>query len=217
MAALGESLTGKRFGRLVVHEAHRIRPKALHYRCLCDCGNTKLIGASELRRGCTVSCGCQKLESARLTNRTHGQSKTPEYRCWAHMIGRCCTPTESSYHRYGGRGITVCDRWRNSFENFQSDMGPRPSLRHSIERKDNDGPYSPENCYWGTVREQSNNRRDNIHLTWNGVTKPLSIWAEEIGVSQRTLYGRLKRGYSHSEALSNPYKKRCRSGKVRQR
>lgn len=111
------------------------------------------------------------------------------------MRQRCQNPNDRTYKNYGGRGITVCDRWLESFENFYADMGPKPSPKHSIERKDNDGPYSPENCRWATRVEQGRNRRNNRRVTIGGETKCLSEWAVVAGVCYATMLSRTRRGW----------------------
>jgi hypothetical protein len=124
-------------------------------------------------------------------NKTHGRTKSPEYGSWRAIVTRCTKPTAQQFRDYGGRGITICDRWRASFEDFLADMGERPGPGYSVEREDNDGPYSPDNCRWATAKEQVRNRRNTHFLTLNGVTKSLQEWAEELGISARTLYTRI--------------------------
>jgi hypothetical protein len=128
-------------------------------------------------------------------------SSTPEHRVWCRMRQRCHSPSSSDYSRYGGRGIVVCQKWRASFAAFLSDMGPRPSPLHTIERLDNDGPYSPQNCVWATRRAQTRNRSCTIRVTHDGVTRSLSEWAEVLGLSYWTLESRHRRGYSVEEIL----------------
>jgi len=122
----------------------------------------------------------------------HGGRHTPEYAAWTRMKRRCYNPKQDHYDRYGGRGIAVCARWLNSFENFLADMGPRPSPKHSIERKDNDRDYEPANCVWATLTEQTRNRCTNKLLTYKGRTQCLAAWAEEIGIGRSTLDRRIR-------------------------
>jgi hypothetical protein len=126
------------------------------------------------------------------------------HRAWLMMIQRCSDETYPTFHRYGGRGITVCARWRDSFAAFRDDMGPRPSASHSVGRIDNDGPYSPENCRWETMAEQTRNRCTNINVTHNGKTQCLMDWAAELGINYFTLNKRIRRGMDHVTALTLP-------------
>jgi hypothetical protein len=130
---------------------------------------------------------------------------TPIYSIWASMKQRCYDPHSKSYPRYGGRGIIVCDRWRNSFGDFLADMGDRPSPDYSLERKDNTGPYSPENCRWATRKEQCRNRRSSRLITHDGQTRPSVEWSELTGVNRATIERRIDHyGWSVSRALTTP-------------
>ena len=126
---------------------------------------------------------------------------TLEYRSWVQMRSRCRNPKHHAWALYGGRGITVCERW-DDFATFLTDMGPRPSTKHSLDRIDVNGNYEPGNCRWATATEQGNNRRDNRYLTHNGQIKTIALWADELGLCVQMIHGRLKRGWSESDALS---------------
>lgn len=131
------------------------------------------------------------------------RKRDPLYKVWQAMIGRCHNPRNKKYRHYGGRGIEVCRRWRESFPAFKADIGQRPSPRHSIDRKDNDGHYEPSNVRWATPAEQNRNSRRNHLLTFRGQTKPLTDWATGMGLSPGTLRARLVRGWSVEVALTH--------------
>jgi hypothetical protein len=120
------------------------------------------------------------------------------------MKRRCYDPNNNRYYRYGGRGIKVCDRWKDSSDNFLEDMGERPSRQYSIERVDNNKDYEPSNCHWATNKEQANNRSDNKLIEFNGITQTQAQWADQLGVKQTLLYKRFKRGWSISRTLTTP-------------
>lgn len=159
-------ITGQRFGRLTAREfvTVDVRQNAV-WRFDCDCGGVHEAVASRVVHGEIASCGCLGLETKRTNRRTHGGSHLPEYTIWEGMIRRCESPTAVQWKYYGGRGIRVCNRWRESFAAFLADMGSRPSPEHSIDRVDNDGDYEPGNCRWATKLEQARNRRPRKRLT----------------------------------------------------
>ena len=147
-----------------------------------------------------------------MAKTTHGMSKTPEYQAWADMKHRCFNPNHKSYSDYGGRGIAVCDRWKNSFEDFLADMGSRPTAKHSLDRIDNNADYSPENCKWSTKAEQQNNRRYNRLITIDDVTLTIAQWAEKMSISHQVIRDRLRDGWSEFAAVMTPVRP-CKSTK----
>ena len=208
-------LTGQRFGRLVaLGIACRNAKGRILWRCRCDCGNETRSKVDNLTRGIATSCGCLNREKAskraKLRNTTHGHtcrgSASTEYRTWCSMLQRCKYPYTNDYERYGGRGIKVCERWQ-SFENFLSDMGLKPTPKHSIDRQDIDGHYEPGNCRWATIEEQANNKSNTRWLEVNGQRKSLTQWARERGISAWVISGRLKKGWSPHDSVMRPLMK----------
>jgi hypothetical protein len=153
-------MTGRRFGRLVVLRKTEARASGgqVKWECLCDCGRSHIATGSTLRRGLVKSCGCGRFDVGAATA-THRLSHSPEYAALANAIDRCHNQRNHAFADYGGRGITVCDRWRDSFEAFLADVGPRPPGRLSLDRIDNSRGYEPGNCRWATSKQQNNNRR----------------------------------------------------------
>ena len=137
-------------------------------------------------------------------NYSHGMSGTPEYQAWVDMKQRCLNPNYQYYSHYGGRGITVCDRWKNSFQNFFLDMGSRPSAKHSLDRIDNNADYSPKNCRWATKAEQENNKRTNRLITIACVTLTIAQWTTEMGFGKKVIRDRLDLGWSEFDAVMTP-------------
>lgn len=193
-------LEGQRFGRLTVLQKAEARNGKQRWLCMCDCGGRNTVATGSLRSGHIQSCGCLYVES-RGTRRTHGKSKLPEYRVWKSMITRCENRTRDFWKRYGGRGIYVCDRWRNDFTAFLRDMGPRPSSGHTIERINNDGNYEPDNCRWATYEEQGQNTSRARRITFDGQTMSIGGWARRLRMSRTTITNRLESGDPIHEVL----------------
>ena len=196
---LRNDLTGKRFGRLLVSgrsEAESTR--RVLWNCACDCGVKRIIRSDSLTDGKTVSCGCWHKEKST----THGMRNTIVYRKWIAMRQRCRDPKSPSYHNYGGRGITICERW-DRFENFLEDMGLPPTGKHQPDRIDNDGNYEPGNVRWATAQQNANNRRDNVTLEYKGREQTLAQWADELGIGRTTLQYRISNGWSVQKAFTH--------------
>jgi hypothetical protein len=199
--------TGHRYGRLVVLERQPNKetptgPQA-RWLCQCDCGNRVVVLGAGLAKGArgkggTRSCGCLVREKPIK----HGKSHDRVYRIWHMMVQRCGNPNNTHYASYGGRGITVCERWRD-FVNFYADMGDPPP-KHTLDRIDNARGYGPDNCRWVTMKVQGNNRRTNTILSLNGVKRTMAEWAESTGLGKPCLMNRLARGWSIEKALTEP-------------
>lgn len=199
------NLTGETFGRLTVIERLVERPgKYLSpfWICICDCGNKTRVHMQCLRSGVIKSCGCLQKEAVKIANSKHGLCGTPEYSIWRNMKNRCYNSKTQHYDRYGGRGITVCDEWRDSFETFYRDMGDRPSSEHTLDRKDNDKGYSKENCRWATKQEQGNNKSNNVFYFYDGKARTLRAWCRELNLNFATVYNRIRNlGWSFEKAI----------------
>jgi hypothetical protein len=180
------------YGRLTVLAEVR-RHSRPYWVCRCECGVEKEISRRSVTSGMTRSCGCLNAEVRKAHRRTHGMSRTSTYQVWLNMVNRCIDPKDAAFSQYGGRGITVCERWRNSFENFLADMGERPSSK-SIDRINNDGRYAKDNCRWATRAEQARNTARTINITIDGETLCLTDWAARAGRKYSTLYAAHRRG-----------------------
>jgi hypothetical protein len=197
---------GDVFSRLTVIERSADKARAVMWRCACLCGGEAIASTVSLRSGHTRSCGCLRMEITGSTSRTHGKSGTRTYQIWNHMKRRCTDPTHPKWMHYGGRGVTVCERWY-SFSNFLADMGEAP-LGLSIDREDNDKGYQPGNCRWATQTQQTRNMRRNIVVTMDGKRQCLSAWCEELGVPYQLAYNRVhKLGWDAERALLAPRKR----------
>lgn len=191
-------LTGQTFNRLTVIE--RVPGHKL-WRCRCICGAEKAVQSSNLKNGTTKSCGCWAKERMRARNTTHGMSHTPEFGVWSGAKTRCFNQNSDCYADYGGRGITMCEAWRDDFTAFYRDMGPRPSASHQIDRI-TDGPYAPGNCRWVTVVEQQNNRRSNVRVTVDGQGMTMKQAARLRGAKYHRVHQRVAAGWPLAAALS---------------
>ncbi len=207
-----KNLLNEKFGRLTVirYNGKNKNGRAIWIcNCECDLGETirkeKAISSNHLLRGDCISCGCLVKESP--NNLKHGMTKTPEYKAWTSMKDRCYNSTLNQYKDYGGRGITICDRWLNSFENFYEDMGQRPSQEYSLDRVDNNGNYCKENCRWSTRKEQGNNKRNNHILEYDSQRLTIAEWSIKLNIDRNLIKNRLKYGWPIEKALTTP--KRC--------
>ncbi|MCF7995219.1 MAG: hypothetical protein K9L88_10310 [Chromatiaceae bacterium] len=184
-------LTGERFGRLVVLSESESLDKRKAWLCRCDCGNEKTLSSKQLRHDKVRSCGCLRKETSAETaaarKKSEAKRRDPLYNRWLCMLQRCSNPKNPSYHNYGGRGVKVCEAWRESFDAFLEDIGQPPTLKHTIERINNDGDYEPENCRWALRDEQLRNQRVNILITVNEDTLTAKDWAAKTGVSYQKL------------------------------
>lgn len=215
MAATKRIEPGTRFARLVViaDTGHK------HVRCRCDCGRMCEAIRWSLRAGRAKSCGCLRSDGliARnvATSTTHGHTTggklSRTYVSWLQMIQRCENRKHNSFARYGGRGITVCDRWRQSFDAFLEDMGPRPD-GHSLDRIDNSGDYEPDNARWATPGQQAQNQSTTNLIECRGEVLSLSEWSRRSRISRTGIRKRLLAGWSPERALTAPARKRARSG-----
>lgn len=190
-------VVGLKFGRLLVLGPAEHANGRRRVQCQCDCGTVTVVEPRMLRKGRSKSCGClqRDIMSAVSSGRTkHGLTNTPEYDAWTRMKRRCYSPKDSKYRLYGGRGITVCERWLSSFEAFYEDMGDKPTPSHSLDRIDVDGNYEPSNCRWATPTVQGRNKQTHRLVWLNGKQMPLSQACETAGVNYRAALYRLNRG-----------------------
>lgn len=227
MPSILNIVAGMRFGRLVIIE-RAVVPTARNvmWKCQCDCGNITVAAAANLGRT-KFSCGCFRKEKGAASlrgntyQRTHNRSHTPEYTTWSAMKDRCNNPNNKKYERYGKRGIKVCQQWLVSFETFLADMGTKPTSAHTIEREDNDGNYTPENCIWATKSQQARNRRNNRRITIDGQTMLIVEWREYLKIPKwkvhemtRTRDGRPAAFATVEDALRHLYTKHAKSSQA---
>lgn len=211
---------GVRFGRAIALSATATwsrKGKSGIVLCLCDCGRKFKARYCWLKTGGVKSCGCLQVESRFTAKRTHGFTsgprRVPEYNVWASMKARCENPKATGFKNYGGRGIRVVRRW-SKFENFIADMGMRPSVEHTLDRRNNDGNYGPRNCRWTTLLVQNRNKRNVRVLTVNGRTGCVSQWAEWMGIHKDVIKQRLnKLGWSPKRSVLTPVRRLVRGRK----
>lgn len=196
-------LTGMKFGRLTVIERAENRKSRTFWLCKCDCGSLKPVNSIDMMGGRIISCGCIRNENIIKFNTTHGLAHTRLNSIWKSMRKRCLNPNSSSYESYGGRGITICEEWKNDcrcFYDWAIANGYADNL--TIDRIDNNKGYSPENCRFATMREQANNTRHNVFLEFEGNKMTIAQWAREINVNISTVWARIKRGCPIEAILS---------------
>jgi hypothetical protein len=198
-------LRGRRFSYLTVLKFIGVRGKNAWWRTRCVCGSDFDVQGAQLTRGDkpTKSCGCKTAEIVGAANRTHGMSRHPTFAVWRSMNDRCRLPTHQAWHNYGARGIRVCERWQESFENFWEDMGPTYAAGLTLDRRDNDKNYTKRNCRWVTPEVQGNNRRGNIRIPtpWGLLT--VAQASRRSGVGDTTILYRIKQGWPEHELLKS--------------
>lgn len=199
-------LQNKKYGRLNPLNYEYSKHKKRYWKCKCDCGNYVIVCASQLISGKTKSCGCLRKEKSKQNtikmHTTHGFTKTKLYNVWRGMKKRCYLKSHVYYKNYGGRGIKVCEEWLNDFINFYNwamSNGYRDDL--TLDRINPDGNYEPSNCRWATYKEQNNNKRNNIFLTFNGTTKSIYEWSKITGIKYSTIWWRYKNNWNIDKIL----------------
>lgn len=206
-----EDLAGKRFGRLTaLRQVKSDKSGRARWECQCDCGNTTIAAASRLKNGLSNSCGCLRIDKVKTANVTHGitcqkkdKPRIPKiYQTWANIKTRCTNPKTPYFDSYGGRGIKVCEEWMNDFQAFYDwamSNGYKEGLQ--IDRIDNDGDYTPENCRWVTKTINANNKRNNLLIEHNGICHTAAEWSRITGISKKAIYTRIKAGKPPEEIL----------------
>lgn len=188
-------LTGQKFGRLTVIERAQNKGKKTMWRCKCDCGNESIVAGGNLTNGHIVSCGCFNDKRRIEAHTKHGMSDDKMYSTWLSRRRRCYDTRCPAYENYGGRGIKMCDRWKEDYGAFYEDVSKLPhfgEVGYSLERIDNNGDYCPENCCWATAKQQSNNRRSNFMITYLGRTQTLGQWVDELGLNYKKTRKRIR-------------------------
>jgi len=215
-----KNLVGQVFGLWTVisfsHFAKTGGRQRPYWNCRCDCGNEGVVRGDILKNGGSKSCGCYRKDRSLipLPEYSYEEAYKRAKSIYKHMKQRCSNINETSFNNYGARGIKICNRWLQSFENFYEDMGPAPSNKHSIDRINNDGNYEPSNCRWATVAENNRNKRTTHFITYKNKTQCVTDWSNELGISSYALFARLRNGWTEEEALTIPVggrRKKCQS------
>lgn len=198
------NLAGQKFGRLTVVKFFEKRGHNTYWLCKCDCGNEKIICKYSLTSGKTKSCGCLNSEISRKNHTSHNLSKTRIYNIWVKMKSRCLNSNDFKFKNYGGRGILICDEWKNDFKTFYDwSIANGYADNLTIDRIDNNGNYEPKNCRWATAKEQANNKRNNKRLTYNNMSLTVSEWSNLLNLPTSTIESRIyKHHWSVQKALS---------------
>lgn len=201
----GKDISRQRFGRLIaVRPTGEKRYGKIVWLCRCDCGKELSVTSRALISGNTKSCGCYKRELTAAIHRSHGLTRSSEYTAWLAMKSRCENPHNEAFKNYGGRGISVCRRWKK-FENFLADMGKKPFPKATVERKNTNGNYGPSNCIWASRKQQCRNKRNNVLITADGESRTAREWSEITGLSAGMIFQRVQLlGWSHKDAITKP-------------
>ena len=199
-------LTSKKFGRLqVVARSSNNKHNAVVWKCVCDCGNEVFVTGGNLKSGNSRSCGCEKREVNAVLRTTHGEAYTRLYKIYRGIRNRCYNKNVRGYDNYGGRGIIVCDEWLDNYEVFREwALSNGYSDNLTIERRNNDGNYEPDNCRWATYAEQAKNKRNIVYLEKDGVRRTMREWSEIIGISYNNILSRRHKGWSDEKILTTP-------------
>ena len=202
-------ITHQKFGWLTVLSFVESRKHSQTYwLCKCQCGNEKTIGAMHLKSGRIKSCGCYR-KTYRRSYTTHGMSRTSIYHIWKNMIRRCHNDKDQNYPSYGERGIIVCQPW-HTFQNFFNDVGHPPFEGATLDRRDNNQGYSPDNVRWATIEQQGNNKRSNKLFTYRDETLTMIQWARKIHMNKQTFASRIRSGWGIQKIITTPVRKKRR-------
>ena len=195
-------LSGQKFTRLLVIKENGRKNRCVLWECICDCGNIVNVITANLKNGNTKSCSCLHKETVSRNFKKHDLKGTPEYTSWQLMKDRCLNPKNKTFEYYGGKGVSICERWINSPQTFVDDMGLKPSPFHTIDRIDSLKDYTPENCKWATKTDQVRNRSITKKFILDGIERPLAEWCELFGISYNIVNNRLWRGWDINKSLT---------------